>query len=101
MSAPLDVERDEITNVAMVFDTTADVIEYEGAAAARCAFDGPMAGRNYTESGTAIHGGFGKIAASLAEWQSQSQGIAKSMRAAMTRYDAQDRHNADTLAGER
>ncbi len=101
MSAPLNVERDEVTNVATIFDTTADIIEYEGVAAARCAFDGPMAGRIYTESGTAIHGGFDKLAASLADWQSQSQGIAKSMRAAMTQYGAQDRHNADTLAGER
>ena len=100
MSAPLNVDRDEITNVATIFDTTADIIEYEGVAASECTFDGPMAGREYTESGTAIHSGFGKIAASLRDWQSQSKGIAGSMRTAVTRYGADDRNNADILAGE-
>lgn len=99
MSGPLSVGRDEITNVATIFDTTADTIEYESSAASRCTFDGPMAGRNYTESGTAIHGGFDKIAASLRDWHSRSEGIAKSMQAAVIRYGADDRDNADTLAG--
>ncbi len=100
MSTPLNVKRDEVTNVATIFDTTADTIEHEAEAAARCTFDGPMAGREYTANGTAVHGGYEKIAASLRDWNTQSRGIATTMRAAVAQYGAGDDKNADNLTGQ-
>lgn len=96
----MNVDRDEITNVATIFESTADTIGYEGAAAARCTFDGPMAGRKYAASGAAIHRGVDKIAASLQNWESQSRGIGKAMRDGVTQYGHHDRQNAETLTAE-
>jgi hypothetical protein len=100
MSTPLNVERDEVTNVATIFDTTADTIEHEAEGATGCTFDGPLAGRKYTANGTAVHGGYRKIAASLQDWTKQSHNIAKTMRAAVTQYGADDAKNGDNLAGQ-
>jgi len=100
MTAPLNVERDEITNVATIFDTTADAIEHQADAATHCTFDGPLAGRMYTESGTAVHGGYQKIATSLQEWTMQSQSIATTMRNAVRQYGTSDDTNANTLSGQ-
>lgn len=100
MSSPLNVVRDEITNVATIFDTTADIIGHEAEAATNRTFDAPMAGRKYADCGTAVHSGYQKIAASLGDWQSRSHDIAKTMRAAVAQYGAHDQRNATNLAGE-
>ena len=100
MTTPLNVERDEITNVATIFDATADTIEHQAEAATHCTFDGPLSGRTYTESGTAVHGGYLKIAAALQEWTKQSKSIATTMRSAVGQYGQSDDKNANTLTGQ-
>ncbi len=97
-NTPLNVERDEITNVAAVFSATADVIAAQRQLVAACTFNGPMAGRKYTDSGTAVHGGYQKVATVLQKWQEQSTGLATSLRSAAGQYGAGDHAAATDLA---
>jgi len=97
-NTPLNVERDEITNVASVFSATVDVIAAQRQLVAACTSNGPMAGRKYTDSGTAVHGGYQKVATVLQKWQEQSTGLATSLRSAAGQYGAGDHAAATDLA---
>lgn len=99
MSVPLNVERDEITTVATVFETTAEIIGSQADAVAQCGFDGRRAGRNYAHSGTAIHGGYQKVAAALQNCATQSHDLADTLRGAVAHYGASDQQNASDLGG--
>lgn len=101
MSAPLNVEGDEIANVARVFDATADVAGAQGELVAACTFTAVLAGRSYGDSGTAVHGGVQKVVAALQQWSTQAHGIATAMRGATGMYGSTDGQTATKLAGQR
>lgn len=97
MSTPLNVQRDEIGTVARVFDGAADVVEDRAQSVAGCTFNAAMAGRSYGDSGTAVHGGYEKVATSLQEWEEHAHGIASSLRGAVSTYGAGERQAATDL----
>lgn len=100
MSTPLNVQRNEITGVAITYDATADVIDCVGQSVAGCTFDGPMAGRKYAESGAAVHAGYMKVASSLQEWTKQVHDIASALRGATSGYGSTDTAAAANLTGQ-
>lgn len=100
MSTPINVQCDEITLVAANYDATADVIDTVGQGVQQCMFYGPMAGRDYADSGAAVHGAYLKLVTSLQEWTTQAHGVATAVRYAADGYRARDQHTASTLQAQ-